>query len=841
MAPHVTVDLYRAVQDAEYARRLNTDQWRELLRAPELAFVLGEHPEWMAAFTAANRDTLERLGFLRQGGEGEGSEGGPKGIGTKEEYDVIGQRIPRVQGLGVVTGLGRYVENLSMPGMLFQATLRSPHPHAIVKSLDTSKAEAFPGVVDMIHFFKLSEQENTRISAGPPPLYLFNQEVTRVGQAIVALVAESWHAADQAIRLIEVEYEVLPAVLDMFQGMDASTPKQWENELPGTIISIQKPRVLGDPDAALAASDKVIEAITSRSVEQHLALELTSSLIYWDNDRLIAYLTTQWAHGARNQLAQQLGLPQSAVRVINTGYMGAGYGFRGGTDVDEAHSAILARRTGRPIKRVATRSEDFVTRSHRPQNYNTVKLGVMNDGTLTTITANITANVGAQRAGAASGAWFTFENLYAAPNIRLEGTDVFTNSYLSGAYRCVSHPNGTLALEVTMDEAANALGMDPVEFRLKNFNLVGSPFTTLPFSNPGIVTTLTQAAEAIGWAAKWHAPGTKEVSPGVFHGIGIACHTCSHGGGLGGSGSVVINGDGSMNVVSASNEIGPGERTLMAMIAAETIGIPFEQTRITPYVDTDVTSDTVGTFGSLQTNTGGSGVYEAAMDAKRQLVDLAARLFVANAAREDPPRKIEVKPEELDIRGGFVFFKANPDVKLPVGQLVASLGFGGTVIGRGVHRADPRWTRAAYATHAAEIEVDTVTGSISVLKYVAAHDIGKAMNPFALEQQIEGGVIMALGAALTEEMLIDQATGLPITDNILDYKALSIKDVPRKIDVILVEHARDYGIFGAHGIGEPPMGPPGAVISNALFNALGVRIADMPYSRDKVLAALKAA
>jgi xanthine dehydrogenase molybdenum-binding subunit len=305
---------------------------------------------------------------------------------------------------------------------------------------------------------------------------------------------------------------------------------------------------------------------------------------------------------------------------------------------------------------------------------------------------------------------------------------------------------------------------------------------------------------------------------------------------------VVINGDGSMNVVSASNDIGPGERTLMAMIAAETIGIPFETVRITPYVDTDLTSDTVGTFGSLQTNTGGSGVYEAAMDAKRQLVDLAAKLFVANAAKEDPPRKIEVKPEELDIRGGFVFFKATPDVKLPVGQVVASLGgLGATVIGRGVHRADPRWTRAAYATHAAEIEVDTVTGSIMVTKYVAAHDIGKAMNPFALEQQIEGGVIMALGAALTEEMLIDAATGLPLTDNILEYKALSIKDVPRKIDVILVEHARDYGIFGAHGIGEPPMGPGGAVISNALFNALGVRLADMPYTRDKVLAALQAA
>jgi xanthine dehydrogenase molybdenum-binding subunit len=296
-----------------------------------------------------------------------------------------------------------------------------------------------------------------------------------------------------------------------------------------------------------------------------------------------------------------------------------------------------------------------------------------------------------------------------------------------------------------------------------------------------------------------------------------------------------------MNVVSASNEVGGGERTLMAMIAAETLGVPFDQVNITPYVDTDLTSDTVGTFGSLQTNTGGSGVYEAAMDAKRQLLDLAAGLFVRNAAKEDPPREIEVSPEELDIADGLVFFKENPEVSLPVSQVVSSLGgLGATIIGRGRHIMDLRFHRAAYATHAAEIEVDTLTGSIMVTKYVAAHDIGKALNPFALEQQIEGGVIMAMGAALTEEMLIDAATGLPLTDNILEYKALSIKDVPRKIDVILVEHARDYGIFGAHGIGEPPMGPPGPALSNALFNAIGVRVADMPFTRDKILAALRA-
>jgi xanthine dehydrogenase molybdenum-binding subunit len=272
----------------------------------------------------------------------------------------------------------------------------------------------------------------------------------------------------------------------------------------------------------------------------------------------------------------------------------------------------------------------------------------------------------------------------------------------------------------------------------------------------------------------------------------------------------------------------------MAMIASETVGIPYESVSITPYVDTDNTSDTIGTFGSLQTNTGGSGMYEAGLDAKRQLLTMASGLFARNL-------ELEVTAEELDIVNGFVVVKEDPETKLPVSQVVASGGFGASVIGRGRHQATFAWNRIAHATHAAEVEVDTLTGSIKVTKYVAAHDIGKALNPFGLEQQIEGGVTMALGAALTEEMLIDSATGLPLTDNILEYKALSIKDVPRRIDVILVEHAKAYGIYGAHGIGEPVMSPPGPTIGNAVFNAIGVRLTDMPYTRDKVLAAIKSA
>src|SRR5437899_868868 len=337
------------------------------------------------------------------------------------------------------------------------------------------------------------------------------------------------------------------------------------------------------------------------------------------------------------------------------------------------------------------------------------------------------------------------QNLYKIPNLKLEAIDVFTNSYKSGPYRCVSHPNGTFALELMMEKAAYAVGMDPVEFRLKNLNEQGNPDTKKPFSNPGIRDCITAAATRIGWKAKWHAPRAREVRPGIFHGIGLAAHSCSHGAGTNpATGQVIVNSDGSVQCVSACTEIGPGQRTEMAMITAEALGVPLSKVSITTYVDTDNTTDTGGTNGSRQTNTGGRGIYEAAIDAKKQ-----------------------------------------------------------------------------------------------ILKYAAAHDVGRALNPFALEQQIEGGVVMALGAVFNEQLLTDASTGLPLNANMLDYRPPSILDVPEEIDIVLIEKPKAYGVFGAHGIGEPPMGPPAPAVAAAVYNAVGVWMESMPLTREKLLAELR--
>jgi xanthine dehydrogenase molybdenum-binding subunit len=275
----------------------------------------------------------------------------------------------------------------------------------------------------------------------------------------------------------------------------------------------------------------------------------------------------------------------------------------------------------------------------------------------------------------------------------------------------------------------------------------------------------------------------------------------------------------------------------MAMIAAESLGVPLYATTISLSVDTDTSTDASGTFGSQQTNTGGRGMYEAAQDARKQVLEWGAKRFIDDAKKAGDT--INVTAADVDLQNGAVTLKSDPSKKLTLAQVVQFAG--NPILGRSIYTQDPQWERTAFASHAAEVEVDTVTGTITVLRYVAAHDVGRALNPFALEQQIEGGVVMALGSTLTEQLLSDQATGLPLNPNMLDYKPLTIKDAPRDIKVILVEHPKEYGVFGAHGIGEPPMASPAPTITNAVYNAIGVWIQDMPITREKVLAALKSA
>lgn len=822
------LDALRVIADPTYAATLTAEEWEALSLNSEWQHLTEEYAEVVDQAVGSLRPTLAQI-----------APPAPNLGAQQTQFNYVGTRPPRVQGLGVVSNVGWYTENLNRGNQLFMVTLRSPHPHARVTKIDSSDAEQFPGVAMVLHRFNMPRQyQSIKLGSGPPDRTLFPEELFMVGTPVAVVLADSQDIGDEAMRLIKVDYEILPAAVNFLDAMKPGAPKQWDNQLDGTTVGVSKPFQRGDAAAAFSGAEVKIDHVAVKPVEQHVALELTNSLTWWENDRLNQIYTSQGAHSVRAALSSALRLPMSQVRVVQQGYVGSGYGYRGSLDLPEIHAAIASKLTGRPVKNVYTRYEDFTSRTHRPTFRNEIHLGVQKDGTITSLQAKIIADVGAQRATAAAGAWYTFQMLYKIPNVTLEGIDVMTNRYLSGAYRCVSHPNGTFALETAVEKAAYAVGMDPVQFRLKNINLDGNVDAKLPWSNPGIVDAINMAADKIGWTEKFHAPKAKEVRPGVFHGIGLAAHECSHGaGGEPATGAIQLNGDGTASIISASNEIGGGERTMMKIIAAEALGMPWDSVNITPYVDTDLTTDTGTSGGSRQTDSGGWGVYDAALDVRKQLFDAAVVRIQSDAKKAN--RTVDVNAADLTIDGKFVVSTRDPSIKLSISSVVNSAGT--TIIGRGVHRNDGRWERTAFAVHAAEVEVDTLMATIKVTNYVAVHDVGRVINGLGAEQQVEGGVTMSLGSTLYEEMLTDQATGLPLNGNMLDYRVPSIKDVPDKIQVFFLDKPKEYGVFGAHGLGEPPMGPPGATIANAVHNAIGVWFDELPITRTRLSAALKSA
>lgn len=860
MATKKPVDVWRAIQEPAYVKQLTKAEWRELFANPEWSELTGEFPELVENFVKSHRETLRRFGF----GANNRATINPSLAKEPADFRVLGKTHNMLQHLGIFNGRAEYMVNKVKPDMLFMKTHRSPHPHAMIKSIDTTEAEALPGVVAVLHLFNLPEEfPNSVIQGGPKPRKLFDEELTQVGAPIVAIAAESEHIADEAIRLVKVEYDILPAVINYLDGMNASTPKQWENENDGTILDVRE-EVRGEPDAGLSSADVVVEGMTSRVSEQNAPLELTTGLFWWENERLNVEWLPRFPHAERDRIAQALNLQANQVRLVQPGYVGSSYGSHRNLDVSEIHAAMLARITGRPVRAMMTRSEDFLMRTARAAEQTESKMGVNRDGTIVAASYKTISDSGAGSGNRSTGAWIGFETLYNIPNLRLEGVGIYSNRIRAGTFRCVSHPYATLAQETLIDKAAYAIGMNPLDIRLKNINEVGHPDSERPYSNPGLRDCITQVTERIGWADKWHEPKANEVRPGVFHGIGMAAHTCSHGaGGHPSTGSIIVHTDGTVTVVSAAADIGSGQRTMMRMIAAEALGVPYEQTSITMEVDTDLTSSTGGTFGSRMTNSGGWGVYEAAMDARQQMLEAIAQQVNSerginanlseadreeiNAASSDSGAvKVDtaelvtdaVTAEDFDIQDGMVILTSDPEVQFELAEAVNAVVPNTPVIGRGAHFHPPTWERLAFAAHAAEVEVDTNTGSITITNYVASHDVGRVLNPGACENQIQGGVVMGLNATLMEGLLYDEATGLPITDNILEYKMISIHDVPPNIDVIMVEHPKEYGVYGAHGIGEPPLAVPAPTIANAVYNAIGVWVEHLPLTRDKVLSAL---
>jgi CO/xanthine dehydrogenase Mo-binding subunit len=731
-----------------------------------------------------------------------------------EKFKIIGKRQPKVDAWERVSGKAKYASDIYLPGMLYARILRSPYPHARVVNIDAEKAKALPGVKAVL---TPKDMPSFRWHADMP---ILTDTPRFEGDDIAVVAAVDEERAREAIDLIKVDYQILPFVLDPEEAMKPDAPKIHPQ---GNIIG-GKPLIIerGDIEKGFQESDLVFENSYRTSLLQHVTSEPRVCVAHWAGGKLTLWDSSQYTFAVQTGVANALKIPMSKVRVICE-FMGGGFGDKGSVERYNVLAALLSKKVGLPVKVEFGREESFLATHHRYPTVFHFKYGVKKDGTLSAMSAKVIADMGgyAHFAGA-FGCMETVKMVYRCPNLKVEGYSIYTNKPEGGFMRCVGHPMPQFAQEVHMDIIAEKLGMDPVDFRLKNYARLedGDQDKKLPFASNGMEECIKKGIEAIGWRQRWQKPGS---SPGpVKKGLGMAVHSCRHGFMTEpSSGMIMINADGTVNVLTGTADIGGGQKGTMAMIAAEELGVPLELVSVTS-ADTDVTTDTGGTTGSRQTMTGGNGVRLAAADAKKQLLEIAAK-------------ELKTDKGNLEIRDGIIY---------PLGSdkgisLVAVLSKApASIVGRGIGRVPQGVILHTFAAHFAEVEVDIRSGKVKVIKLVAAHDVGRAINLMAVENQIEGGAIQGMGFGMMEDQILDGKSGVCLNPNVVDYKLFTIKDVP-EIHPIVVESVDPYGPFGAKGVGEPPYSVPAPAIANAVYNAIGVRFNRIPVTSRLVLEGLK--
>ena len=731
-----------------------------------------------------------------------------------EKFKIIGKRQPKVDAWERVSGKAKYASDIYLPGMLYARILRSPYPHAKVVKIDLEKAKALPGVKAILTF---KDMPSFRWHADMPIL----TDIARFeGDDIAVVAAVDEERAREAIELIKVDYEVLPFVLDPEDAMKPEAPKihPQGNIIGGTPLLLER----GDIEKGFKEADLVYENSYRTSLLQHVTSEPRVCVADWRGGKLTVWDSLQYTFGPQPGLAKALNIPMSKVRVISE-FMGGGFGDKSTAERYNVLAALLSKKVGLPVKIEFDREENFLATHHRYPTVFYFKYGVKKDGTLTSIYAKVIADMGAYAHFAgAGGCMETLKSVYRCPNVKVEGYSIYTNKPEGGFMRCVGHPMPQFAQEVHMDVMAEKLGMDPVDFRLRNYARLedGDQDRKFPFTSNGMEECIKKGAEAIGWKQRWQKSNS---SPGpVKKGLGMAIHACRHGSMTEpSSGMVRINADGTVNVLTGTADIGGGQKGTMAMIAAEELGVPLDAVSITS-ADTEVTTDTGGTNGSRQTMTGGNGIRLAAADAKKQLLEIAAK-------------ELKTSQDNLEIRDGKVY-PLNSDQGISLEDLLKKAP--ATIVGRGIGRIPQGKIIHTFAAHFAEVEIDIRSGKVKVVKLVAAHDVGRAINLMALENQIAGGAIQGMGFGLMEDQILDRNSGVCVNPNLVDYKLFTIKDIPEILPIV-IESNDPYGPFGAKGVGEPPYSVPAPAITNAIYNAIGVRFNRIPITSRLVLEGLK--
>ena len=761
----------------------------------------------------------------------------------KHEFAIVGQRIPRPDAPAKTMGIAEYTADIKLAGMLVGRVLRSPYPHANIKNIDTSRAKQLPGVVGVITFADVPKtlfNRSSMAAAFPPPIlagevqdeYILSDKARFVGDWIAAVAATDIYTAEKALDLIDVEYEILPAVFNPAEAMQPGAPIIHAGKERNIAANIEYPFNCGDVEKGFQEADYIVEGSFSTSSQKMCQLEPDAAVACWHpGGRVTVWSPNENPHLAKRVFAKALNIPDGLVRWI-TPAVGGGFGGRLSFGV-EFISAALAKVVGKPVRVECTREEDFVGHDSRTAEYQTMKMGVKQDGSITAIEHRIISDSGAyySHSGSTTGVNLIHTlGLLRCPNIYGVAQIVYTNTPVGGGFRGYGNPEGAFIIQQLIDEAAEKIGMDPLEFRSKNARGVGEPSCWVPIAleSCNLEQCIRLGAEKIGWQEKRGLKKEGHIKRGL--GMSIMTHATGAGGFLLEHSNAIIklNEDGSANLLVSPCEMGQGILGALSQIAAEALGLRYEDIHVITG-DTDVTLFDIGSHASRSVYVIGNAVVEASRNIKRQVLDRAAI-------------KLAVSADELDIKAGRVFVKSNSENWVTVGEIAQEAMYDFSLAGSHISAIGSfqsnSWCPNFQAAFA-EVDVNTETGEVKVIKFVVAHDIGKAINPLNVEGQIEGGVVQGIGFALYEDFVVDPNTGNTITDSFANYKIPSILDIP-EIEVILVEEPVTSGPFGAKGVGESGLVNIAPAIANAIYDAVGVRIHSLPITPEKVLMALNA-
>lgn len=764
----------------------------------------------------------------------------------RDETSIVGKSLPLIDAYEKVTGRLKFAADLPpLHRMHYAKVLRSPYAHARVVHIDISKAEALPGVSAII-----THKDNiigTKKSCNSPwHDFSFNfrgpmisQEVCYVGDEVAAVAAIDEDTAKEALKLIEVEYEELPAVFDLEKSMQKDAPQvhHWgPNALDPSLF------VWGDVERGFAEADIIVENRATMGNQQHAPLDRNACIAHWEGDSVSVWTSSQALFWIRDSITDFYELSPSQVRVYSTP-TGGSFGLWWANNF-MLLTVALARKAKRPVRFVLTRDEVQTTVKRRERPLIDAKIGIKKDGTMVAQQYRHLMDNGAY--GNKFDPYQSVADIYTTPHGHVEFIGVATNLLPAGCMRGVGDLTLAYAIEQTVDIAAEKIGMDPVEFRLKNHWKTGDIchtsqevlFAKLLFNrepevaltSSGLAECITKGAEMIGWKEKWKGWGQPAAVDGhKLRGIGMGIST--HISGLAFFGfngiTIKVNGDGTMALTTGIGRMGQGGDTTQAMVAAEVLGVELDDINVVDG-DTEVCGHTMVTFGSNGMHMVARATKAAAEDAKQQLLAFAANHLEANVA-------------DLEMKNRRIYVKGSPDHGVTLKELMSTPIYTylapPEVIGRASKGVEFDKAGKMMIADFAEVEIDTRTCQMKVVRFVACHDSGVIVNPAVCENQVTGGYYQSMGLCTTENLIFDEETGAILNPNFMDYKIVGPLDMPDP-EIYFEQVYDEDGPFGAKGIGEGVTCAVPAAISNAVYNAIGVRI-DPPFTPDRILQALK--